>query len=196
MFDLREITPRVQRLRDLYRDAVPALDAERVRILTDYYQVSDNEQPVLRRANALYEILSKMSVRVEPDELIVGKVSGHFRGCSLWPEWGGLGWLIQELDSGAYDQKTPADGYMTLGDADREYLRSVEPFWRENCISATVDAAMPPELATLASAMVLSSGPAGNAFGAQWSLQRQLPQGRREGLRRDQAGGCWRSSTS
>jgi len=162
MFELREITPRVQRLRDLYRDAVPTLDADRVRILTDYYEVSDKEQPVLRRANALYEILSKMPVRIEPDELIVGKVSGHFRGCSLWPEWGGLGWLIQEIDSGAYDNKTVADGYMTLSDADREYLRSVEGFWRENCVSATVDAAMPPELAALASAVVLSSGPRGN----------------------------------
>ena len=103
-----------------------------------------------------------LEVRIEPDELIVGKVSGHFRGCSLWPEWGGLGWLIQEIDSGAYDNKTVADGYMTLSDADREYLRSVEGFWRENCVSATVDAAMPPELGALASAVVLSSGPRGN----------------------------------
>ena len=162
MFELRAVTPRVERLRDRYRDAVPALDVERVRILTDYYRVSDKEQPVLRRANALYEILSKMPVRVDVDELIVGKVSEHFRGCSLWPEWGGYGWLIQELDDGTFDAKTPADGYMTLDEADREYLRSVEPFWRDNCISATVDAAMPSELSTLATAGVLSSGPKGN----------------------------------
>ena len=40
----------------------------------------------------------------------------------------------------------------------------MEPFWREHCISAKVDAAMPPELSTLANAGVLSSGPVGNAF--------------------------------
>jgi pyruvate-formate lyase len=163
MFELREITPRVQRLRERYRDAVPALDAERVRLLTDYYKVSGKEQPVLRRANALHHILANMTIRVEPDELIVGNVSRFFRGCNLWPEWGGIGWLIQELDSGAYDKKTAADGYMTLDEADREYLRSVESFWQENCISATVDAAMPPELSTLVNAGVLSSGPVGNA---------------------------------
>jgi pyruvate-formate lyase len=161
MFELREVTPRVQRLRERYRGAVPALDAERVGLLTDYYQMSENEQPVLRRANALYRILGNMTIRVEPDELIVGKVSKHPRGCNLWPEWGGIGWLIDELDSGAYDEKTPADGYMTLDQADREYLRSVAPYWREHCISAKVDAAMPSELSTLANAGVLSSGPVG-----------------------------------
>lgn len=163
MFELREVTPRVQRLRERYRDAVPALDVDRVRLLTDYYQTSENEQPVLRRANALYHILSHMAIRVEPDELIVGKVSGHFRAASLWPEWGGIGWLTDEIDSGAYDKKTAADGYMTLDQADRDYLRSVEPYWREHCISAKVDAAMPAELSTLANAGVLSAGPVGNA---------------------------------
>jgi pyruvate formate-lyase/glycerol dehydratase family glycyl radical enzyme len=162
MFELREITPRVQRLRERYRDAVPVLDAERVGLLTDYYKVSEKEQPVLRRANALHQILANMTIRVEPDELIVGNVSRHFRGCNLWPEWGGIGWLIQELDSGAYDRKTAADGYMTLDETDREYLHSVESFWQEHSISATVDAAMPPELSTLAGAGVLTSGPAGN----------------------------------
>lgn len=36
MYELRDVTSRVQALRQRYRDAVPALDAERVRILTDY----------------------------------------------------------------------------------------------------------------------------------------------------------------
>ena len=189
MFELREVTPRVQRLRERYRDAVPVLDVERVRLLTDYYQTSENEQPVLRRANALHHILSNMAIRVEPDELIVGNVSGHFRGCNLWPEWGGIGWLIDELDSGAYDKKTAADGYMTLDQADREYLRSVEPYWRENCISAKVDAAMPAELSTARQRRSALFRPGGQRLRAQRSLQRQLPEGRGEGLRRDQAGG-------
>ncbi len=164
MYELRDVTPRVQLLRGRYRDAEPALDAERVRILTDYYKANPHEQQVLKRAHALYEILTKMTIRVEPDELIVGNVGKNFRGCNLWPEWGGLGWLIAELDSGDYDKKTPAESRMTLDDADREYLHSVDSFWRENCIGAKVDAAMPPEVHTLANASVLSYGPWGNAF--------------------------------
>ena len=164
MYELRDVTPRVQALRERYRDAVPALDAERVRILTDYYRANPNEQQVLKRAHALAEILAKMTIRVEPDELIVGNVAQNFRGCNLWPEWGGIGWLIAELDSGDYDKKTPAESKMTLSDADREYLHSVDGFWREHCIGAKVDAAMPPEIHTLANAGILSYGPWGNAF--------------------------------
>ena len=164
MFELRDVEPRVQVLRQRYRDAVPTLDAERTRILTDYYRVSRHEQPVMRRAKAIHEILSKMTIRVEPDELIVGNVGRHFRGCSLWPEWGGISWLIHELDSGAYDERTAVDAYMTIDEPDREYFHSVESFWNENCISATVDAAMPPEVTTLANAAVISYGPWGNGY--------------------------------
>jgi pyruvate formate-lyase/glycerol dehydratase family glycyl radical enzyme len=164
MYELSDVTPRVQALRERYREAVPALDAERVRILTDYYRANPNEQQVLKRAHALEAILTKMTIRVEPDELIVGNVGKNFRGCNLWPEWGGIGWLIAELDSGDYDKKTPAESKMTLDDSDREYLHSVDEFWREHCIGAKVDAALPPELHTLANASILSYGHWGNAI--------------------------------
>ena len=105
-----------------------------------------------------------MTVRVEPDELIVGNVGKHFRGCNIWAEYSGLTWLVEELDSGIFDKKTISDSFMMLDEEDRGYLRSVEGFWRENGISARVDAAMPGELQTLAEAGVLPHAPSGNAF--------------------------------
>jgi pyruvate formate-lyase/glycerol dehydratase family glycyl radical enzyme len=164
VFELRAITPRVQGLRQRYRDTIPALDAERTRIITDYYRTSKNEVPIIRRARALSEILAGMTVRVEPDELIVGNVGKYFRGCNIWAEYSGLTWLVDELDSGVFDKKAVADGFMLLDEEDREYLRSLEAFWRENWVSATVDAAMPEELETLVTAAVLPHGPVANAF--------------------------------
>lgn len=163
MFELRAVSPRVQGLRSRYRDTIPALDAERTRIITDYYRRTPNELPLIRRARALYEILANMTVRVEPDELMVGNVGSHFRGCCIWAEYGGLTWLTEELDSGVFDRKEIADGFMLLSEEDREYLRSAEPFWRENSVTATVDAALPGELATLVSAGVLPHRLQGNA---------------------------------
>jgi hypothetical protein len=49
MFELKPVTPRVQRLRRRYRDTIPSLDAERTRIITDYYKKSKNEVPIIRR---------------------------------------------------------------------------------------------------------------------------------------------------
>lgn len=164
MFEVKSVTPRVQRLRQRYRDTIPSLDAERTRIITDYYKISKNEVPIIRRAKALYKILANMTVRVEPDELLVGNVGKHFRGCNIWAEYSGLTWLVEELDSGVFDKKAISDSLMLLDEEDRNYLRSVEGFWQENGLSAKVDAAMPEELQTLAEAGVLPHGPFGNAF--------------------------------
>ena len=72
MFILEQMTPRVQKLRSRYRDSLPTGDSERTRIVTDYYKTSLHEVPIIRRAKALYEILSQMTVRIEDDELIAG----------------------------------------------------------------------------------------------------------------------------
>ncbi len=150
MFELKPVTPRVQKLRKIYRDTIPSLDAERVKILTEFSQKNRNDVPVIARAKTLHEILSKMTVRVEPDELLVGNMAKTFRGCCLWPEYGGFGWLIEELDNGRFDKKEVKDGFMYMDDEDREYVHSVEAYWHENCIAAKLNAAMPEELYALA----------------------------------------------
>ncbi|NLM46160.1 MAG: hypothetical protein GX200_05110 [Firmicutes bacterium] len=155
MFVLSPVSPRVQRLRERYRNTIPSLDAERTKIITEYYQKSMNEVPIIRRAKALYEILSKMTVRVEEDELIVGNVGKHFRGCLLWAEYNGLSWLKKELEDGTFDKRDTTTGVMKLRQEDRDYLMSVVDFWEENGIGAKLQAAMPEELEQLATADVL-----------------------------------------
>jgi pyruvate formate-lyase/glycerol dehydratase family glycyl radical enzyme len=146
MFELKPVTPRVQKLRKIYRDTIPKLDAERVRILTEFYRESRNEVPIIERAKALHEILSKMTVRVELGELLVGNMAKTFRGCCIWPEYGGLGWLTEELDSGLFDKKEIKDGFMYMDDEDREYVHSVKGFWQDNCIAAKLFSALPDDL--------------------------------------------------
>ncbi len=154
MFELKKITPRVQRLRQRYRDTIPTLDAERTKILTDYYRISGNEVPIIRRAKALNEILTKMTVRVEPEELLVGNIAKTFHGCCIWPEYGGLTWLINELDSGIYDNKQTKDGFMYLSVEDRAYLHSVDGFWQENCVNTKINAALPEDIISLSTTNV------------------------------------------
>ena len=69
---------------------------------------------------------------VEPDDLLVGNVGKHFRGCNIWAEYSGLTWLVEELDSGIFDKKAISDSLMLLEEEERNYLRSVEGFWQEN----------------------------------------------------------------
>ncbi len=152
MFQLREIKPRVQKLRERYRETIPALDAERVRILTDFFKNNSDNVPIIKQAKALQAILANMTVRVEPDELLVGNMAKTFRGCSIWPEFGGLGWLVDELDSGLFDKKAVKDGFMYMDEEDRKYIHDVNEYWQKNSLSAKLQSSMPEEAFKLANA--------------------------------------------
>ncbi len=154
MFKLRDITQRVKKLRNRYRETIPTLDAERARILTEFSKKNRDDVPVISQAKALHAILANMTIRVEPDELLVGNMAQNFRGCCLWPEFGGLGWLVDELDSGLFDKKEARDGFMYMNEEDRKYVHSVEKFWQENCLTSKFAGKLPEEVNKLATAGV------------------------------------------
>ena len=164
MFKLTPVMPRVQKLRDKYRDTVPAIDAERTRIVTDYYKKSKNIHPAVRRATALYEILSKMTIRVEDDELIIGNMGKYFHTCAYAAEYNGLDWVAEELKSGEFDKKIAADGLAYMDEEDRAYVcdPDILQYWRDNDLSALLDANLPDGFEAVSSAGVLPHRPDGS----------------------------------
>jgi formate C-acetyltransferase len=149
------VTPRIKGLRDIYRTAVPSLDGDRTRIITEYYKTAKNEAPIIRRAKALYEILTKMTLRIEDNELIVGNVGKNAKGCFLFAEYGGIGWIPEELASGEFDRRGVREAKMTMEQEERDYLCSVVDFWEENATSERLGFSMPPEYEEVCSAGVL-----------------------------------------
>ena len=127
MFVHSPITERVARLRKLHRDSTPTLDADRTKIITEYYRDHLYEVPILRRAHAMYEIFTKMVIRVEPDELIVGNVGKYFRGVNVWAEYG-LDWLLNDFDSGDFDRRDNNGSDFIMPQEDRDYIRSAADF--------------------------------------------------------------------
>jgi formate C-acetyltransferase len=122
----------VTRLRKFYRDEIPTLDSERTKIMTDYYMGHMNERPIIKRAQAMYEVLTKMTVRVDEDELIVGNIGKYRKGCFLLCEQQGLDWIPMELDNDIFDKRTLKEGRINMAQEDRDYFRTVVDFWREN----------------------------------------------------------------
>ena len=164
MIDLKSVTPRVIKLRDKYRNTIPSIDAERTRIITEYYKKSRNVHPAIRRATALYEILSRMTVRVEEDELIIGNLGKYYHACIYAVEYNGLDWIADELKSGEFDRKIPADGLAYMDDEDRTYVCDPEiiQFWRETDLSALLDANLPDGFDAVSNAGVLPHRPDGS----------------------------------
>lgn len=159
MYQFPPVTERVGRLRKRYREELPSFDSERVRLLTEYYQESPYEVPVIRRAKALHRILSGVPVRIEPEELLVGNTGKYYKGSMLFPEYTDIDWIPRELGNGRFDGRTPAEGRCHMHPEDREYLCSVAPYWHDHSVHAMTRVEMPEETGAVCASGVLPYGP-------------------------------------
>lgn len=162
MYEFQPVTERITRMRERYRTAPVILDAEHARIVTEAYQANEHEVALIKRARTLYEVCKRRTLRVEDDELIAGNIATNYRGTSIWPEYG-MGWLIRELDADTFDKRGTQLEHMLLSEEDRDYYRSIWPYWKENSASSYVDRVMPPDFQNVIQGGVLPHRATGNA---------------------------------
>ena len=86
-------------MRELIRDRIIAIDAERALNITESYRKNLMMPPAIKRATGTYDVCSKMTCRVEDFELIVGNFGTSFLGSAVWPEEG-FEWFYREFDGG------------------------------------------------------------------------------------------------
>jgi formate C-acetyltransferase len=79
----------------------------------------------MRRALALRDILAKMTVMIDEDELIVGNHASGINGAPLFPEFS-MEFLVREMDEFA---KRPYD-YFDVSEDTKNVIREIAPFWR------------------------------------------------------------------
>jgi len=80
-------------MRELIRDRVIQTDAERAHIITRSNKRNQHVVPIIKRPLATYDICSKMTIRIEDFEFIVGNKAKNFPGSYTMPEWQGPGWI-------------------------------------------------------------------------------------------------------
>jgi pyruvate formate-lyase/glycerol dehydratase family glycyl radical enzyme len=157
MLELQAVTPRVAKLRERFRSTFPTLSTERAKIVTDYYKEHVADPSIIKRANLLYTICEQMTVLVEEDELIVGNLAPTYRGSTLWPEYG-IDWLCEELKDGTFESRKRDEERHEISQEDKEYILSIEDFWRKNAISPRMTAIMPDGLSKTFGSGVISYG--------------------------------------
>jgi len=108
MYRFREATERIRCMRELIRDRVVRTDAERALIITESYRKNENVVPIIKRPLALLDLCSKMTLRVEDFEILVGNRAKYFLGSALYPEWQGTPWIVNEIEQGNWTIR--ADG--------------------------------------------------------------------------------------
>lgn len=129
------ISPRIARLKERMLSEKRYLSVEQAEIITESYRVHANEPRILQRAHALAASLNTISIRIDPDELIVGNRSVGIRAGVVFPE-AGISWLNNELDS----LPTRAQDPFNVHPDDAEYFRNVlMPQWAGRSLEDLVE---------------------------------------------------------
>ena len=97
---------------------------ERAKIYTKVYKENENKPLIIKRAIALHETLTKMTVFIGDNELIVGNQSSKFRAAPIFPEYA-VNWIMKELDE--FD-KRPGDAFY-LTQEDKDDLKEICTYW-------------------------------------------------------------------
>jgi formate C-acetyltransferase len=112
------------------------IDAERPRLLTDSYRMTEGEPMVIRRAKALAHILDNMTINIQPWERIVGNFASHPDAIQYYPELFSR-WVDREID-GAYRHM--------VSDDEREELHEIHRYWKNSNPTVRVSTMGPSSL--------------------------------------------------
>lgn len=156
MYQFSPISPRVQKMRDLYRNTVPPyIDIARYRLVTEFYMEHQELVGVLKRALNFRNLCEKLPCCIEDDELIVGTYVTRYRAAALYPE-NSIDWLVGELESGLLWTRE-VDPFL-ITDEDKEYVLSTAGFWSHECMNSKFNAYIPENYQKLAGNGVLFFG--------------------------------------
>lgn len=129
--------PRLARLHNDLLTSKKAICVERARYLTEYMKGPHVwfEPAVVRRAKAVSYILKKASVRIYPDELLVGNLTSKRVGAIIYPEF--LGLLIWPELGNLGDR---AGNSLQISQAEKEELeKEIFPFWPDKVLADYAD---------------------------------------------------------
>lgn len=110
----------------------PSICTERARLITESFRTTEGEPAVIRRAKAFSHLLRNMTVRIYPNELIVGRPTSKIRGGSISPELQ-CDWILDELDLLSTRQTDP---FEPLTEEEKSILRDVVPYWKTRSLRA------------------------------------------------------------
>ena len=132
------LSERVRAQKEALLRTRPTICTERARIYTEVYQRNEEKPLIIRRALALRETLSRMSISIGDGELIVGNQSSRPRAAPIFPEYA-VGWILEELDSFS---SRAGDAFFPTGEVKAE-LRDICPWWQGKTLLEKGTALMP-----------------------------------------------------
>lgn len=151
----KKTIPRIERMRKrMILDRPAELLPERALIVTEAYERFATEPPVLKRAYTLREILAKMTLFMDDEELFVGHPSPQPRSPIVCPELGAR-WILADIDNFA---SRPADA-VAITEENKAILRDCLEKWQNLSLDSVVAGLISQEAkGAMAEAMITIGG--------------------------------------
>ncbi len=115
---------RIARLQTKMNLEEATLCSERAKIITASFKQSEGQSMVIRKAQALKDILSEMSIYHEKDSLILGNQASRNFAAPVFPEYS-IKWLVDELDELANRR----GDYFNVSEEVKQDIRELAPYW-------------------------------------------------------------------
>lgn len=138
-----KLTKRMNKYREDVLNAKRWVSTERAVLTTESYKEHAAKPLPIKRALMLDNILSNMSIYIEPESIIAGNQATSNCAAPIFPEYA-MDWVIDELDE--FDKRDGDVFYIT--EENKEILREIAPFWEGRTIKEIALAALPEESKT------------------------------------------------
>ena len=136
---------RIEALKKRMLEEKRYVSMEQALLITQSYREYPDAPRALQRAHALERALDHISIRIDPEELIVGNRTAGVRGGVVSPE-AGISWVDKELET---IDRRPQDAFQIRPEDIRLFREKILPFWKDKSLEDHVRARMGEELSDM-----------------------------------------------
>ncbi|MHC1681546.1 MAG: formate C-acetyltransferase/glycerol dehydratase family glycyl radical enzyme [Clostridiaceae bacterium] len=133
-----ELTPRMYKYREDVLNIKRWVDVERAIFTTKSYGEHEAKPLAIKRALMLDNILSNMTIYIEPESILAGNQATANCAAPIFPEYA-MDWVIDELDK---FEKRDGDVFH-ITEENKQILRDLAPFWKGKTVKEKALAALP-----------------------------------------------------
>lgn len=145
MYQFRAYTDRIYNYRQKIRNRVIRGDSERAEILADAYKKYKNVVPLIKKPLITKEVCSRMTIRIEDDDIFAGNKAKHFCGSSgaYWPLMADIEHEWTMKADGLWHNPESDEIRLCIAQEDIDKMRTLAPVLAENNNWQVADAWLP-----------------------------------------------------
>ncbi len=138
---MSDYAARIKRLRD-YMVVKPSVCIERALLFTESYKETEGREPFFRQSMALKKVLDGITVSIDDDELLVGRITKYWRGSMLLPEIN-CQFLEEEMDD---ISERPINTFMPIPKNEQKIIYDMLGYWKQRNLKAMWSNKIPEKL--------------------------------------------------